>query len=721
MEHKRGTEGDRSFKLGDRLKDPAVVVVLLFLAFGVYSLFSSDITGKLIARPQNECSVAGGAASGVMLLGNAGPFQLAGAVQKQSTCGVPAQRPAGELKQFLLLGTRCEAGADGVITLSLENGNTQRLKSACALPSYDETPHSNKLVKHACAGNDVQVNLINCNCLNADCAIPACANNDQCLALPDGASRNCQDKNNGLGMRCYLTEGKLCAQNFADECGQGLVCQNGQCISAAAALAAPAAPPVPPVPLAPAVPPENVPAAPRSPVELQVDASLVSVVGRMINPIDPLAGAEVTVTLIVNEVGEEGSYIIEEAVPAGWEIIESAGFERNENQLTIGPIIEGMGGTVQDTRYTYKIRAPQEPSQGTFTGTFRFESMAEPQALIGDTVVSVPSVGERYVQLSPELKEGLKDIAIERGALPVIDPAVNPFADQPPQPVETILVGQELKLGDAASHSKFAVITFTPTFEGDSPFITFVLTTLGMTGADSPGFAENYALVYNKDGSYEIFRLNDQIQAGAGEQPVRIEVAKERLKNNDLNFLYLVAGSRNNDYADFGVKKIVVEGATLGPEILVNDYTTAGERAAGMLGQLEGVLIAHKAGGRLKQTGEACQEDQECSSRRCVGTEVGRRCAAVGANEAGNQQPPAGGAAGCVDASCPQGKICRWSVTGTRDDPPASRNFDKSKAQVCANPMDAQFPCQSDKQCKQGLKCMKLPGMALFSSRCAAA
>ncbi|MDO8642759.1 MAG: hypothetical protein Q7R76_04200 [Candidatus Woesearchaeota archaeon] len=235
MNNKRGSEGDRTFRLADRLKDPAVLVALLVIAFGIYSVLDpSSITGKAIARPADECSVVAGGTDGVMLLGSAGPFQLGEKVAKASTCGVPIQRPASELRSFLLLGQQCAQGADGVITLTTESGQTQRLVSGCADAQLNTIAHSDTLVKHVCSGNDVQVNLINCNCADAngaDCQnLVHCDSNDVCNALPDGTSRSCVDKNNGLLQRCYITfSGSACPQNFADECGPGLNCVGGRC------------------------------------------------------------------------------------------------------------------------------------------------------------------------------------------------------------------------------------------------------------------------------------------------------------------------------------------------------------------------------------------------------------------------------------------------------------------------------------------------------------
>lgn len=124
-----------------------------------------------------------------------------------------------------------------------------------------------------------------------------------------------------------------------------------------------------------------------------------------------------------------------------------------------------------------------------------------------------------------------------------------------------------------------------------------------------------------------------------------------------------------------------------------------------------------------KKAGQPCSRHTECvtglscTNNKCSVAQPAAQLAAA-KPEAKRDAPAVQAASACDDAKCSRGKICRWPVTGTKTTPVLQRDFDKSKPQVCAWPMDAEFPCQSDKQCKQGLRCMKLPGVAFFSGRC---
>lgn len=52
------------------------------------------------------------------------------------------------------------------------------------------------------------------------------------------------------------------------------------------------------------------------------------------------------------------------------------------------------------------------------------------------------------------------------------------------------------------------------------------------------------------------------------------------------------------------------------------------------------------------------------------------------------------------NSDCPDNIICRHPLTGGRNDPPTSRNFDTSRSKVCAYKLDEGMPCTLDRDCK---------------------
>lgn len=59
-----------------------------------------------------------------------------------------------------------------------------------------------------------------------------------------------------------------------------------------------------------------------------------------------------------------------------------------------------------------------------------------------------------------------------------------------------------------------------------------------------------------------------------------------------------------------------------------------------------------------------------------------------------------------IQSECQQGLVCRHQVTGSRNDPPARREFDTTQPRVCAYPQPEGFPCESDVHCKENLACV---------------
>ncbi len=347
--------------LGDSLKSTlsrynnlAVIAAVFIIGVGLFSLMYGPIgiTGKAIARPAGECTAVGGTATGVMLLGQAGPYAVAGKMSKQNSCGQQENYPAASVKSFLLLGELCEDAA-GILTLTLEGGTKKRFKSGCTAAGYAEAATSAKLVKSFCYNDnkDVKLNIIGCDCDNGDCKnLKQCAATEDCRV--QNAQSECVDKGNGLGKRCYLQEGAAC--HFLDDCVGELNCINNICTSGEAPLVA----------VAPSPPPAKEPV--KEPVVGQAAQAPPgkSLLSRTFNTKTPAPGSKVTVTLHFQEVGQEPSLIINEQVPTGLELLKDGKRAPANNYRKA--IVDGLTGTVESTKFTYEVEIPQDVIGGDY-------------------------------------------------------------------------------------------------------------------------------------------------------------------------------------------------------------------------------------------------------------------------------------------------------------------------------------------------------------------
>lgn len=128
-------------------------------------------------------------------------------------------------------------------------------------------------------------------------------------------------------------------------------------------------------------------------VLLVVPTVYASTVTRSFSPKKAMPGDTVTVTLALDEVAQELSYVVEESIPEGWTVSSGGGGEISGSKLS-WLLIEGLapGVTVEDKTFTYAVVVPPSVS-GTaiFNGTYRFESMGSSSPILGETQVNVGS------------------------------------------------------------------------------------------------------------------------------------------------------------------------------------------------------------------------------------------------------------------------------------------------------------------------------------------
>ncbi len=424
---KRGLVGRLQSTLS-RYNNPALIAAFLIVVFGAISVIYSPvgITGQVIARPDAECSANAAQTSGVMLLGQTGPFEIAQKATKKTTCATVTKKPASTLRSFLLQGQACSS-QNGIVSLTLANGNLQGLKSGCSDMNYQTVPSSKKLIKNVCSGKDAQINIIKCGCQDGDCTnLLRCDSNEDCTVAD--ANKGCVDKMNGLGRRCYtVLAGGAC--EYVDDCGDGLTCQEKVCVAAQ-----PGEPEQPPE-----VQQQDQPPVPdgqcrtddqcaegqgcynlrclqigaesecRTDAECDGGVCLVSsardytdavgrtyqilikscraaasqipppldssyVTRRMSNAFVPLGG-EFTVTLAIHEQGEEQSLVITDTVPEGLQLVVNNA--PVENNLFRKLYMEGgIGEAPSSQEVTYTVRVPLDAAPGwyTFSGIFTLQS-----------------------------------------------------------------------------------------------------------------------------------------------------------------------------------------------------------------------------------------------------------------------------------------------------------------------------------------------------------
>ena len=110
-----------------------------------------------------------------------------------------------------------------------------------------------------------------------------------------------------------------------------------------------------------------------------------STVTRSFSKSSVLPGETVTVTLGVAVTGGETHYIIDDAVPQGWSIINpEPGVEAGHFKTVV---IQGAAST----SYTYDVTAPQAEGPYTFSGTYMFEDMSAEGSIGGQDTIPVQS------------------------------------------------------------------------------------------------------------------------------------------------------------------------------------------------------------------------------------------------------------------------------------------------------------------------------------------
>ncbi len=128
-------------------------------------------------------------------------------------------------------------------------------------------------------------------------------------------------------------------------------------------------------------------------VLLVVPAVYASTITRSFSPKKAMPGDTVTVTLALDEVAQELSYVVEESIPEGWAVSSGGGGEISGSKIS-WLLIEGLapGVTVEDKTFTYTVVVPPSVSgTAVFNGTYRFESMGSSSSILGETQVNVGS------------------------------------------------------------------------------------------------------------------------------------------------------------------------------------------------------------------------------------------------------------------------------------------------------------------------------------------
>ncbi len=110
-----------------------------------------------------------------------------------------------------------------------------------------------------------------------------------------------------------------------------------------------------------------------------------STVTRSFSKSSALAGETVSVTLGVVVTAGETHYLIDDAVPQGWSIVNpEAGVQEGHFKTVV----------IQDaksTSYTYDVTAPQAEGSYTFSGTYMFQGMSAEGSIGGQDAIAVRS------------------------------------------------------------------------------------------------------------------------------------------------------------------------------------------------------------------------------------------------------------------------------------------------------------------------------------------
>lgn len=154
-----------------------------------------------------------------------------------------------------------------------------------------------------------------------------------------------------------------------------------------------------------------------------------------------MPGGTVTVTLAIDEVAQELSYVVEESVPEGWAVSSGGGGEISGSKIS-WLLIEGLapGVTVEDKTFTYTVVVPLSVSgTAVFNGTYRFESMGSSSSILGETQVNVGSAAPSApVPVSAPVSSPPSAPAsvayVPPPSSPAPEPTPSPVAYTPPAP-----------------------------------------------------------------------------------------------------------------------------------------------------------------------------------------------------------------------------------------------------------------------------------------------
>lgn len=116
-----------------------------------------------------------------------------------------------------------------------------------------------------------------------------------------------------------------------------------------------------------------------------VHMASASTITRSFSKNSVLPGETISVTLDVAITGGETYYIIDDAVPQGWSIVNpEPGTQAGHFKVAV---IQGAAST----SYTYDVTAPQAEGPYTFSGTYMFEGMSSEGSIGGQGTISVQS------------------------------------------------------------------------------------------------------------------------------------------------------------------------------------------------------------------------------------------------------------------------------------------------------------------------------------------
>jgi hypothetical protein len=114
-----------------------------------------------------------------------------------------------------------------------------------------------------------------------------------------------------------------------------------------------------------------------------VQLASASTITRSFSKSTVLPGETASVTLDVAVTGGETHYLIDDAVPQGWSIVNpEPGTQAGHFKVAV------IQGAVS-TSYTYEVTAPQSEGTYAFSGTYMFEGMSAEGPIGGQSTITV--------------------------------------------------------------------------------------------------------------------------------------------------------------------------------------------------------------------------------------------------------------------------------------------------------------------------------------------